>query len=283
MHLIEAQRLAQELGDRRLEAYVRSYRALAFTTINSHEAEEHLEVAHSYFKDAGDLYGLRLTFLLLGSQNLVKGDHAKAIEFGEEGVRVARVFGLERELAIALQTLGVFLSHAGEMRRATALIRESLEAMRRDPQLLFLSRSLEMLAWSMLEQGVAEPAATLYGAAEGIRETIGARMWQVDRERHTPRIEAARRTLGEETFESARKTGRAMTLVESLDFALDAAAKCPSFNEEEPTTNTAEYMAVRVEKSASAALRVSALGSLEVSVDGARSRRRRGATQKRAS
>jgi DNA-binding SARP family transcriptional activator len=63
--------------------------------------------------------------------------------------------------------------------------------------------------------------------------------------------------------------GRAMGLVEALDFALDAAAKCPAFNEEEPTTNTAEYMAVRVDKSAAAALRVSALGSLEVSVDGA--------------
>ena len=270
VHLIEAQRLAQELGDRRLEAYVRSYRALAFTTINSHEAEEHLEMAHGFFKEAGDLYGLRLTFLLMGSQNLVKGNFAKAIEYGEEGVRVARVFGLERELAIALQTLGVFLSHAGDMRRATALIRESLEAMRRDPQLLFLSRSLEMLAWAMLEQGVAEPAATLYGAAEGIRETIGAKMWQVDRERHLPRIDAARRTLGEETFEVARNAGRGMSLIEALDFALDAAAKCPAFNEEEPTTNTAEYAAVRLEpKSASAALRVSALGSLEVSVDGA--------------
>lgn len=270
VHLTEAQALAKQLGDRRLEAYVHNYRALAFTQVNSSEASEHLRDAHGYFRETNDLYGLRLSFLLIGSQNLVQGNIEKAVEFGEEGVRVARVFGLDRELAIALQTLGVFVSHQGDIRRATALIRESLEAMRRDPQLLFLSRSLEMLAWAMVDQGLAEQAAKLYGAAEAIRETIGAKMWKVDRERHGPRIEASRRALGDDGFEAARLAGRALGADEVIDFALEASSRCAAFDQEEPTTNTAEYAAVRIEPVAVApALRVLALGVLEVVVDGA--------------
>ncbi|MGH2898874.1 MAG: ATP-binding protein, partial [Solirubrobacteraceae bacterium] len=57
VHLVEAQALAESLGDKRLEAYVRNYRALAFTQVNSNEAEEHVRVSHSYFREANDLYG----------------------------------------------------------------------------------------------------------------------------------------------------------------------------------------------------------------------------------
>jgi non-specific serine/threonine protein kinase len=270
VHLVEAEALAKQLGDRRLEAYVHNYRALAFTQVNSTEAEEHLHQALAYFRDTNELYGLRLAFLLMGSTNLVKGDLAKAVEYGEEGVRVARVFGLDRELAISLQTLGVFVSYSGDTRRATALLRESLEAMRRDPQLLFMSRSLEMLAWGMVEQGMAENAVKLYGAAEAIRETIGAKMWQADKLRHTPRLESARRAVGEELYAAARLAGRSLGVNEAVDFALDAALQCAAFESEEPTTNTAEYAAVRIEPVAAVpALRVLALGTVEVSVDGA--------------
>lgn len=270
VHLVEAQALSQQLGDRRLEAYTRLYRALAFTQINSTEAEEHVRLSQAYLREVNDLYGLRLNFLLTGSYYLTRGDIAKAVENGEEGVRVARVFGPERELAIALQTLGVFVSHAGDTRRATALIRESLEAMRVDPQPLFIARALEMLAWAMVDQGAAQDAARIYGAAEAMRETIGAKMWQVDRERHTPRIDAARRALGDEAFEAERQAGRKLSVEEALDFALAAAARCPAFTEDEPTTNTSEYAVVRPEPVSSVpALRVLALGTLEVSVAGA--------------
>jgi predicted ATPase/DNA-binding SARP family transcriptional activator len=270
VHLVEAERLARELGDKRLEAYVRNYRALAFTQVLSPDAGDHVRESHEWFRENNDLYGLRLNFMLTGSYYLTQGDIARAVENGEEAVRVARVFGLDRELAIALQTLGVFVSHQGDSRRATALFRESLESMRRDPQPLFLARSLEMLAWSMVGQGMAEPAVRIYGAAEAARETIGAKMWQADRERHGPRLEEARRLVGEETYEATRLAGRALSVDDALDFALDAASRCAAFNDEEPTTNTAEYAAVRLDPVvAAAALRVMALGTLEVSVGGA--------------
>ena len=63
------------------------------------------------------------------------------------------------------------------------------------------------------------------------RETIGAKMWQVDRERHGPRLEASKRALGDEAYEAARQAGRAFSVNDAVDYALDVSLKVAAFEE----------------------------------------------------
>jgi DNA-binding SARP family transcriptional activator len=268
VHLVEAEALAEQVGDARLLAYARNYRGLALTQVMSPEAEEPLRQAQAWLREAGDLYGLRLTFLLHANHLTSRGDLARATEAAEEGVRVARVFGLDRELAIALQVLGDLVAKQGDAMRAMSLLRDALECMRRDPQPLFVSRGLEMMAACLVKRGAAVEAARIHGAAAANREIIGARVWQMDSEQLQPAMEQTRTLLGDEAFEAAYAAGRATDVESAIEIALETVERLGCSTVNEPTTDTSEYRVVTIDEASAPALRVRALGPLEIAIDG---------------
>lgn len=268
VHLVEAEALADQLGDARLLAYVRNYRGLALTQVISPEAEEPLRRAQAWFREAGDLYGLRLNFLLHSNHYTGLGDVVRATEAAEEGVRVARVFGLDRELAIALQVLGAHVAQQGDPERAMSLLHEALQCMRRDPQPLFVSRGLEMMASCLVMRGAAVEAAKLQGAAAANREVIGAGLWKMDSAQLQPAMQQARAMLGDEAFDAAYAEGHATDVDSAVEIALETVTRLGYSTRDEPTTDTSEYRVVTKKTVPAAALRIRTLGSLEIAVDG---------------
>ncbi len=274
-HLLEAESIAEEIGDVRLLAFVRLYLAMAYVQISSEDVDRPLMLAHHALLQLNDLYGLRLSYLLQASGAMVRGELARAVARAEEGVRVARVFGLDRELAIGLQQLAYMVSGQGDGQRARVLLREALEALRRDPQLFFIARSLEMMATSILADdppmGIVLDAARLYGAADAIRESIGATMWQIDRDRHEPRIARATQRIGRDAFAAARAEGRELTPDAAIEHALGVASSAGDAGVVDAMTQTGEYELLPDSDAValpSRALLVNALGPLEVIVDG---------------
>jgi len=268
VHLVEAEALAAHLGDDRLLAYARNYRALSLTQVMSPEAEEPLRLAGAWFRRAGDLYGLRLNCLLHANYLSARGDLTRATEAAEEGVRVARVFGLDRELAIALQVLGGLVAQQGDVARATSLLCDALLCMRRDPQPLFVSRGLEMMASCLVTRGAAAEASVIHGAAAANREVIGARVWQLDSEQLEPAMQQARAVLGDEAFEASYRAGRVMGVDTAIELALETAARLGYSTDDDPTTDTSEYQVVTKEAAAVPALRLRTLGMLEIAIAG---------------
>lgn len=269
VHLVEAEALAEQVGDERLLAYVRNYRGLALTQVMSPEAAEPLRLAQAWFRQANDLYGLRLNFLLHWNHYTNLGDVGHATEAAEEGVRVARVFGLDRELAIALQVLGAHVGQQGDAARAMSLLREALECMRRDPQPLFVSRGLEMMASYLVTRGAAVEAARLQGAAAANREAIGAGLWRLDSAQLQPAVQQARALLGDDAFEAAYAAGRATDVDTAFEIALEASARVGYSTLADPTTDTSRYLAVTKAQASAPALRIRTLGRLEIAIRGA--------------
>ena len=79
--------------------------------------------------------------------------------------------------------------------------------------------SLEVFAGLLAAAGVADGAARLWGAAEGLLESVGGALapsirWV--RDRH---IEPTRTSLGDTSFENARTDGRAMPPLQAIAFA----------------------------------------------------------------
>lgn len=276
VHLVEAESIADEIGDARLLAYVRLYLAMAYVQVASEEVDRPLMLAHAALLQLNDLYGLRLSYLLQASGAVLRGDLPRAIDRAEEAVRTARVFGLDRELAIGLQQLAFMVSGQGDGYRARTLLREALEALRRDPQLFFVARSLEMTATSILADdppmAIAVDAARLYGAADAIRESIGATMWAMDRERHEPCIVRAMQRIGADVFSAARAEGRELTPDAAIEHALTVASSAGGAGVIDVMTQTGEYQVLRGSDDVEPPCRtlvVNALGPLEVIVDGA--------------
>ena len=84
----------------------------------------------------------------------------------------------------------------------------------------FLSRSIETLAEVLAAAGEYERAAHLFGAAETLREAVGASILAFYRADYDRAIGLARTALGQERFESCWTAGHALSPDEAVTYAL---------------------------------------------------------------
>jgi predicted ATPase/DNA-binding SARP family transcriptional activator len=265
--------LATESGDERLAAYARNYLGLVLVHLARAEAAVPLTAALDWFREREDLYGLRLALLLLGTDHMIHGRSREAIRAMEEGVDVARQFGLPRELAIALQMLGTAVFDAGDVDRAESLFRESLLALREDAHLLFVARVVDMIGVVRSERGDHGEAVRHFASATTLRERVGASPFMHDVRRIEPRLERSRNALGPDAAEHAWAEGSRRSPDDALAAALSSVT--PDIASATPvspvaTAATAASHAPPGSNAAMAvsALQVRALGPLEVVRDG---------------
>jgi len=256
----ESAAIFRSLGDVSGEAYSLAYQGVAWGLVADERSEQPTRRALATFRQSGDLYGLRLCLVVLATYCSMKQRVDEALTLGEEAVTVARAYGLDRELAIALQVLAGVKLVTGDVTHAEALYRECIAALRRDPSVFWTARALGMLALVAFREGSHRRGAYLSGAAEMVRESVGARFFGHDRTQLEPAMEAARRALGSEAFEAEWATGRVAhlpTLMAELARPVPAVPR----DEGRPETTTASRK--------TPALEVRALGPLEILRDGA--------------
>src|SRR5262249_24552660 len=109
----------------------------------------------------------------------------------------------------------------GQYGAARALFQESLAIFRELGNKHGIAASLEGLAEVVVAGGQPERAARLFGAAEGLREAIGAPLLPAERAEHDRSIAAACTALGEEAFAAAWAEGRALSLEGAVRYALE--------------------------------------------------------------
>ncbi len=272
--LEEAIELAVATGDERLAAYARNYLGMTYAGEGrGAEAEALCGQAEAWFRANDDLYGLRLAALLLGSAALGRGDLEVAESWNREGVRVARRFGQNRELAVSLQNLSVVFLAGGRPDDAEPLVREAMAASRLDPSYYFIANGVAYQGEVEAARGRAAEAARLFGAAQDIRDRIGARAFPLDAGRQDAVMAGVRESLGEAAFEAARDAGRgqdAELLVRELaGEAVEAGeAIAPATGGPAGVPVAQSNGAVRPAAAGRAGLRVEALGPMVVAVDG---------------
>jgi predicted ATPase/DNA-binding SARP family transcriptional activator len=215
--------LAGSLGDARLEAYALNYIAMTHAATLSPEAGEYAGRAARWLREHGDDYGLRLSLLLGGMAEQGAGNHVGAAAMMEEAVAIARGFGQDRELAVALQTYATLLVRTNETGRAEALFRESLQALRRDPSFLFIARGIEYYACARLED---EPqrAARTFGVAETIRRHIGSKRFAHDEALMVQAIARLRARFGDDEYDRLHAEGMQVQPQEAIVDVLDDTA-----------------------------------------------------------
>jgi predicted ATPase/DNA-binding SARP family transcriptional activator len=205
--LQEAIELAAEAGDARLEAYALNYMGMTYAQVGSPDSRDYCLRAEQWLRPAGDHYGLRLALLLRGMGEAAAGDLAAAMTLMEEAVRIARRFGQDRELGVALQTFAGAVYAAGDAVAAEALLVESLAALRRDWSYLFAGRAIDFLAVVAVQRDPAEAARRL-GVGDALREHVGAARFQLDQQRVDAATVELRRVLGDAEFDRRYQEGR---------------------------------------------------------------------------
>jgi hypothetical protein len=226
-HQIEVQALAAEalsLGRADGDAWVVSF-ALFLQGTAAFERGDHeqAEVRSREALDAADasgeawLHGPPL--LVLGHVAASKGDHDRAQQLYEESIEVHRRVGETWGLGIVLAAAaGVrIVRHDYAQARVQASEALSLCQELEDPR--GIAWSLEVFAGLLAAAGMADGAARLWGAAEGLLESVGGTLapsirWVRDRY-----VELTRTPLGDASFETARTEGRAMLAARAIEFA----------------------------------------------------------------
>jgi tetratricopeptide (TPR) repeat protein len=190
-----------------------------------------------------------------------EGDDVLARQCYEESLAIRRKRGYQWGIGWSLIHLGRLARHEGDYKRATALDRESLalfretgdlgsvawacyelgklhqaqddfgaahscyaEALSLGREMIHspsLPRFLEAVASLAVAQGEAERAGRLYAAAERSREAKGTPLTPSERKEYERYFTAARAALGEQSFAAAWSEGRAMTLEQAIEYALE--------------------------------------------------------------
>lgn len=158
---------------------------------------------------------------LLGVGAQIAGDLVEARDWMTQRLALVRPTGNQFLIASEACNLSMVERQLGDLDAAEALAREALEIEARTGDRFTTPFALSGLAAIATERRESERAATLVGAAEAIMETQGM-AWPPDERPHYERLlETLPEAMGREAFEHARGRGRALTVREAVEFALE--------------------------------------------------------------
>jgi len=178
------------------------------------------EESLAMLQESGGLWSRAYALRLLAASALHRGDHARAAVVAEESLEICRELGDVWAMAWVLGLQGEIALSRGDKNDAQVKFTESLRLRRASGDRLGIAECLEGLARIEAARVPAERVARLLGAAEAIRNGIGASLPQADAGPYEAMITVLRQRLPAEGFEAAWAAGRKMKPEAAAAFAL---------------------------------------------------------------
>ena len=194
-----------------------------------------IEAAETFFREAlplGEQAGdsgvwLRsLVHVWLGTILLLKNEPRSAVVEIEQGLQLARKRGDRLATYVALYNLAQAAIALDDHSLARGYLTEGIELSQQTHDLANLAYFLEALAVVESAENAPHRVAVLLGAAQTLRETIKDKIYGYylpDESLRTRAEQQARRAMGEDAYDDALDTGRALDLTETVLFARTAA------------------------------------------------------------
>ena len=188
------------------------------------QAKEFSMKSLSKFQAIGDQFRAEHVLTSLGEVARLEGQYERAAAFYEQALEILRnLRSGRRSLAIALGNLAWVWLHRGDDLKANDYFEESLKIYREGDEKMGMLDCLCGFAARLGMTGRPEQAACLFGALESLPESVGV-AWQAepaDQKELDHYLAAVRGQLDEAAFEKAWAEGRAMTLEQAIEFALE--------------------------------------------------------------
>jgi predicted ATPase/DNA-binding CsgD family transcriptional regulator len=195
-----------------------------------------MEEAVDLFLEEEEKWGaaIELGFLAVAWRN--QGDHGRAKRLAERGLALSREVGERQTITSALYTLAILAQAERDHERAKDLFEEGLKLSAELGNEADVAHCLEGLASIAGAEGSIARAARLWGAEEALLEKIEAAVYTYvsDRSLHQSQVAAARSQLDEGAFKAAWAEGRAMSLEQAVEYALEQEDAAPEPAASEP-------------------------------------------------
>jgi len=217
----ESLALSRELGRERYVALsLDSLGLLAYYRGNYAQAQALCEEALALQREQHDKFGIAASLNSLALVACGQGNYEQAGALCEESLIVSREISDKGAMARSMNILGRVAYHHGEYERGGALLKESLALFRDMRDKLSIIRCVEGLAGVAWACRLSERAARMFGAAQGLRESISAALPLADQLELDQNVTAVRSQMGKKAFAAAWAEGRAMTLEKAIEYAL---------------------------------------------------------------
>jgi predicted ATPase len=170
-----------------------------------------------------DKWELGFALLALGTTLVLVHRENDAIAPLEEGAKIARAGDERIMLSNALIGLGCARIGQHDLAGAPGPLREAIHLAIELSNVETIARALDAFATLSLLTGDVSQGAILFGAATGMRRSVGADVWAVDRADQADTAEQLRARLGDQTYRQLLDQGGALALNEVLNMtaALD--------------------------------------------------------------
>lgn len=196
--------------------------ALAWYGDDYDTAALHYEEALRIFRRTDYRFGVMKTAHNLGSTEQRRGDLDRAEAFLAESLALSKELGDQRMAAFSTHVLGYVANDRGDYRRAHRLFREALRAGREVGGKVNVAHVLEGFACTAAAQGQAGRAVRLDAAAKAIREEIKMIRTPAEQAALDCYLKQALGKLDAAGVKEARARGRALTLDQAVEYALES-------------------------------------------------------------
>jgi predicted ATPase/DNA-binding CsgD family transcriptional regulator len=225
----ESLALYRRLGDKANSAtalYTLGWAALSRNELE--RASRLAEEALALVRETNDRVGVVRTLLILGLVAISRHDYEEATALHEESLALAQE--VEDDFAIGLSLLSGALASLGlgDHRQTRVLSEKSLKMFQQLGMPYLIASCLLAAASLAVAEDQPARAARLWGAAEALREEIGAGISPSERHISRPYIDATRTLLDAAAWEAAWAEGWAMSTQEAVEYALSEREATPS-------------------------------------------------------
>jgi ATP/maltotriose-dependent transcriptional regulator MalT len=179
-------------------------------------AQRLAEQSLAFFQERGYLLHRAYMLTLLAQLRLLQGEVAQAKAWSEESLLLLQEVGELEGLIEPLLCLAHVALAQGDLAEARRRYQEGRATLHEMGSEAFLAACLEGLAALSAAQATPHQAARLWGAAEALREAIGAPMYPISQASYEHALAQARAQLGEQAWRQAWAEGRMMTPVQAL-------------------------------------------------------------------
>jgi len=167
-------------------------------------------------REAGNKTGLMFGLLDLGIDSVQLREHGRARLELAEALQVSRELGADWNCAYVFDTLADISCDEEDFGEARALHLRALAIRLALGQRSGVAECLSGLAEVAVATGDVARAARIYGAAEALREEVGASSIHYSRQRYARFAAAGRARLGDAAWEEATREGRGLTLEQAV-------------------------------------------------------------------
>ncbi len=224
----EALRLALLLGDPFATALAKNGLARCYEQHQPDRAFALWEEALRLFQSTNMKAWASIVMVSLGSLARRTGDVQGAERRLKEALQLSQAIGHSWVEAFALTNLGQLAWDRRDAAAATDLHRRSITIWREHGSTWGIAYAIVEIAVIASSQGEHERAACLFGAAEVLRESVGAPVMRFAGTGYEAALAAVRASLGEARLAAAWHTGREMTIEQVLAEVAAAAFEAPS-------------------------------------------------------